>query len=153
MMNGMCVTAKWSAGNSVSMAPPKSRITRILDRPPVITQFYLIFFFVNYWKTKSLSDEKNISLFTFLGNYWIDNIRCGGSETEMSKCRFDSWGENDCDPSEAAGVVCDSSEAKTTSKTIVDRSMAETKKVKKYKIKVILIHSYFLCLLHNTQIT
>lgn len=36
----------------------------------------------------------------------MDNILCNGSETELSECRFDGWAQNDCDPSEAAGVIC-----------------------------------------------
>lgn len=69
---------------------------------------------------------------TFSGSYWIDNIRCGGQEHELSECRFDSWGENDCDPSEAAGVMCDSSNAKKP-KTDTPKI---AKKVQKHRIKV-----------------
>jgi lysyl oxidase-like protein 2/3/4 len=38
--------------------------------------------------------------------YWMDNLYCNGREKELSECRFDGWGESDCDHSEAAGVVC-----------------------------------------------
>lgn len=38
--------------------------------------------------------------------YWMDNLFCNGKETELSECRFDGWGQSDCDHSEAAGVVC-----------------------------------------------
>lgn len=38
--------------------------------------------------------------------YWMDNLFCNGKEAELSDCRFDGWGESDCDHSEAAGVIC-----------------------------------------------
>lgn len=36
----------------------------------------------------------------------MDNLYCNGSESELSHCLFDGWGKSDCEPSEAAGVVC-----------------------------------------------
>ncbi|XP_044754484.1 endoplasmin-like [Coccinella septempunctata] len=39
--------------------------------------------------------------------FWMDNIYCEGSEKEITSCRFDGWGSNDCDVTEAAGVICD----------------------------------------------
>lgn len=54
----------------------------------------------------------------------------------MSKCRFDSWGENDCDPSEAAGVVCNSPEVKIPKIMPLTQQPAKTKKIQKNKIKV-----------------
>lgn len=36
----------------------------------------------------------------------MDNVYCDGSEDELAKCRFDSWGVSDCGSNEAAGVVC-----------------------------------------------
>ncbi|XP_011871663.1 PREDICTED: lysyl oxidase homolog 3 [Vollenhovia emeryi] len=38
--------------------------------------------------------------------YWMDNVYCDGAEDELAKCRFDGWGNNDCDSNEAAGVIC-----------------------------------------------
>ncbi|KAJ8917857.1 hypothetical protein NQ315_010770 [Exocentrus adspersus] len=38
--------------------------------------------------------------------YWMDNVYCDGSEEEISQCRFDGWGQNDCTSTEAAGVIC-----------------------------------------------
>ncbi|XP_016836951.1 lysyl oxidase homolog 4 isoform X3 [Nasonia vitripennis] len=38
--------------------------------------------------------------------YWMDNLLCGGDESELSKCRFDGWGRTDCRSGEAAGVIC-----------------------------------------------
>lgn len=38
--------------------------------------------------------------------YWMDNLFCTGEEKELGECRFDGWGNSDCDHTEAAGVVC-----------------------------------------------
>ncbi|XP_066586301.1 lysyl oxidase homolog 2B-like isoform X1 [Prorops nasuta] len=38
--------------------------------------------------------------------FWMDNIYCDGTEEEIAKCRFDGWGNSDCESGEAAGVVC-----------------------------------------------
>lgn len=49
----------------------------------------------------------------FTGKFWMDNILCDGTESELSNCRFDGWGQHDCESSEAAGVVCISHEVNT----------------------------------------
>ncbi|XP_030375596.1 lysyl oxidase homolog 3B [Scaptodrosophila lebanonensis] len=38
--------------------------------------------------------------------YWMDNLFCQGHEQEVTQCHFEGWGINDCEPSEAAGVMC-----------------------------------------------
>ncbi|XP_017044917.1 lysyl oxidase homolog 3B [Drosophila ficusphila] len=38
--------------------------------------------------------------------FWMDNLFCEGHEQELVDCHFEGWGENDCEPGEAAGVVC-----------------------------------------------
>lgn len=40
------------------------------------------------------------------GRFWMDDLLCDGSENELSDCRFEGWGKNDCDATEAAGIVC-----------------------------------------------
>ncbi|XP_063232254.1 lysyl oxidase homolog 3 [Bacillus rossius redtenbacheri] len=42
--------------------------------------------------------------------YWLDNVYCTGEEARLSDCRSDGWGSHDCTDSEAAGVVCRTSE-------------------------------------------
>lgn len=36
----------------------------------------------------------------------MDDVFCEGNETEIVHCRFGGWGNNDCEASEAAGVIC-----------------------------------------------
>ena len=38
--------------------------------------------------------------------FWMDNMYCSGGEKNLTDCRFDGWGMNDCHESEAAGVIC-----------------------------------------------
>lgn len=48
----------------------------------------------------------------------MDNIYCDGSELELSKCRFDGWGQSDCEPSEAAGVMWKTNETALSSNNL-----------------------------------
>ncbi|XP_023029009.2 lysyl oxidase homolog 2 [Leptinotarsa decemlineata] len=57
--------------------------------------------------------------------FWMDNIYCDGTEEEISQCRFDGWGQNDCTSTESAGVICDEpeEEAKVTSLEVLKPKM------------------------------
>lgn len=48
----------------------------------------------------------------------MDNIYCDGTEDEISSCRFDGWGKNDCSSTEAAGVICDNPEEVTAEEPV-----------------------------------
>ena len=37
---------------------------------------------------------------------FMDGVQCLGSETLLSSCNFNGWGEEDCNHWEDAGVVC-----------------------------------------------
>ena len=41
-----------------------------------------------------------------LKKIWMDNLYCYGTEDSLPECRFDGWGANDCEQTEAAGVQC-----------------------------------------------
>lgn len=56
----------------------------------------------------------NIGSYNPTGRFWMDNLYCTGEENNLSLCRFDGWGANDCTSSEAAGVVCMSAEVTAT---------------------------------------
>lgn len=38
--------------------------------------------------------------------YWLDNVRCAGTEARISQCNSNAWGSHDCSAYEHAGVVC-----------------------------------------------
>ncbi|XP_066486187.1 scavenger receptor cysteine-rich type 1 protein M130-like [Tiliqua scincoides] len=40
------------------------------------------------------------------GPIWLDEVDCNGTESSISKCKAKSWGDQDCNHSEDAGVIC-----------------------------------------------
>ena len=42
------------------------------------------------------------------GQIWLDNVRCYGYENELDSCLASSYGNNNCNHSEDAGVRCGS---------------------------------------------
>ena len=39
-------------------------------------------------------------------SFWLDDVRCSGSEYRLSDCPASSWGNENCATSEGAGAVC-----------------------------------------------
>ncbi|XP_072045154.1 uncharacterized protein [Amphiura filiformis] len=40
------------------------------------------------------------------GHFWLDDLGCEGTESALESCVHIGWGNNNCAPSEAAGVQC-----------------------------------------------
>lgn len=60
----------------------------------------------------------------------MDNVYCDGSETELTKCRFDGWGISDCGSNEAAGVICSREEETRASSLPVPQENPPKAKIK-----------------------
>jgi len=60
----------------------------------------------------------------------MDNLFCDGKEKELGLCRFDGWGHNDCESTEAAGVIC----KKSDEVLIKTKQHVQQPKKSKYKL-------------------
>lgn len=65
----------------------------------------------------------------------MDDVFCEGNETEIANCRFGGWGDNDCEASEAAGVICVTAAAAASkeSKSIDRAKLSEKMKRRKHR--------------------
>lgn len=71
--------------------------------------------------------------------YWMDNLYCTGKEKELAECRFDGWGNSDCEDSEAAGVVCNVEKEEEKSEVKVKTKPPKNHYKSKEKMEVRLI--------------
>jgi hypothetical protein len=42
------------------------------------------------------------------GKIWLDEVKCNGSELNLTKCAHNEWGSHNCGHGEDAGVQCSS---------------------------------------------
>ncbi|XP_069120537.1 scavenger receptor cysteine-rich domain-containing group B protein-like [Argopecten irradians] len=47
------------------------------------------------------------------GTIWMDNLECSGSESALSNCPFNGWGNENCGHSEDVGIECEGEDVTT----------------------------------------
>ena len=40
------------------------------------------------------------------GNFWLDDVNCGGREYDIERCSHRDWGRHNCRSMNQAGVIC-----------------------------------------------
>ena len=54
----------------------------------------------------ALTAKGSASFGSGIGQIWLDDVGCLGSESSIDMCPRNKWGDNNCDHSEDASVVC-----------------------------------------------
>ncbi|XP_073692648.1 uncharacterized protein [Garra rufa] len=53
------------------------------------------------------------------GPVWMDDVKCSGLESSLSKCSFSGWGASDCKHEKDAGVICKAVVSQTPTLSLV----------------------------------
>lgn len=79
-----------------------------------------------------------MSSFYIQGLYWLSKVVCNGMESKLNDCQLDRWGEYNCSTTEAAGVICESTErtSKNVKKPKMDKIMKFMKSKENMKVRL-----------------